>query len=100
MSRRLTSHFSGGREGGRGEPANIARVRSIQVRSSIVRETRPLWPPRRIYFMLGGHSFVAAQLIARIRATFSVELGLRTIFKHPIATAIAQQIDQQILAKL
>ena len=52
------------------------------------------------FFMLGGHSFVAAQLIARVRSTFKVELGLRTVFEHPTVAAMAQEIEEQILTKL
>ena len=52
------------------------------------------------FFLLGGHSFAAAQVIARIRSRFHVELSLRTVFDHPTPAAMAQQIEQHILAKL
>ena len=48
------------------------------------------------FFMLGGHSFIAAQLIARIRDRFHVQLGLRAVFEHPTLAEIAEQIEQKM----
>ena len=47
------------------------------------------------FFLLGGHSFIAAQLIARVRDAFGVELGLRAIFEHPTLAGMAQQIEER-----
>lgn len=52
------------------------------------------------FFLLGGHSFIAAQLIARIRDSFGVELNLRAVFEHPTIAGIAQQIQQRISVQL
>jgi amino acid adenylation domain-containing protein len=52
------------------------------------------------FFMLGGHSFMAAQVIARIRSHFCVELTLRTIFDHPSPAAMAGVIEKQIITKM
>jgi pristinamycin I synthase-3/4 len=51
------------------------------------------------FFLLGGHSFIAAQLIARIRNHFGVDLGLRSVFENPTPSGMAQQIEQRIAAK-
>jgi amino acid adenylation domain-containing protein len=48
------------------------------------------------FFMLGGHSFIAAQLIARIRDRFDVQLGLRAVFEHPTLAEMAEQIEQKM----
>jgi amino acid adenylation domain-containing protein len=48
------------------------------------------------FFMLGGHSFIAAQLIARIRDRFNVQLGLRAVFEHPTLAEMAEQIEQKM----
>ncbi|MDP9050596.1 MAG: amino acid adenylation domain-containing protein [Acidobacteriota bacterium] len=50
------------------------------------------------FFLLGGHSFIAAQVIARIRDRFGVELGLRAVFENPTVAGMAQQIEQRIVA--
>ncbi|HEX5052429.1 MAG TPA: amino acid adenylation domain-containing protein, partial [Planctomycetota bacterium] len=45
------------------------------------------------FFALGGHSLAAARLLARLRATFGVDLGLRQIFAGPTLRQLAAAID-------
>jgi amino acid adenylation domain-containing protein len=52
------------------------------------------------FFLLGGHSFMAAQIMARIRSHFDIELTLRTVFDNPTPTALAKQIEAGIMATL
>jgi amino acid adenylation domain-containing protein len=52
------------------------------------------------FFLLGGHSFMAAQIMARIRSRFDIELSLRTVFDNPTPMALAKQIEAGILARL
>lgn len=45
------------------------------------------------FFMLGGHSLVATQVISRIRETFDLNLPLRTIFELTTLEKLAAEID-------
>lgn len=52
------------------------------------------------FFMLGGHSLLGTQLIARIRDMFGVEITLRALFDNPTVAGISAEIERLILAKL
>jgi amino acid adenylation domain-containing protein len=52
------------------------------------------------FFLMGGHSLLGTQLIARIFEAFGVELTLRTIFDAPTVRQLAAEIEQRIIAKI
>ncbi|HEY0605954.1 MAG TPA: amino acid adenylation domain-containing protein, partial [Herpetosiphonaceae bacterium] len=45
------------------------------------------------FFELGGHSLLVTQVIARVRATFQVELPLRSVFEAPTIVQLAERIE-------
>ncbi|WP_077103551.1 non-ribosomal peptide synthetase [Mycobacterium terramassiliense] len=45
------------------------------------------------FFDLGGHSLLATKLVAAVRNTFGVDLGVREIFELATVARIAEQID-------
>lgn len=52
------------------------------------------------FFTLGGHSLMGAQLIAKVRETFGVDLPLRTLFEEPTPRGMAGEIEKLIHARL
>jgi amino acid adenylation domain-containing protein len=46
------------------------------------------------FFMLGGHSLLGAQLIARLRDAFGVEIGLQRLFEAPTVSALSAEVDR------
>jgi amino acid adenylation domain-containing protein len=52
------------------------------------------------FFTLGGHSLMGAQLIAKVRAMFGVDLPLRSLFEEPTVRGMSAEIERLIYAKV
>ena len=48
------------------------------------------------FFDLGGHSILAARLMAQIRSTFGVQLPLHHIFRTPTISGLAALIESKL----
>jgi amino acid adenylation domain-containing protein len=48
------------------------------------------------FFLLGGHSMLAAQMIVRLENLFGVEISLRYLFDNPTLAAIAAEAERQM----
>ncbi len=75
------------------------------VEEQLVRILAPLLKLERVgvndnFFLLGGHSLLGTQLIARVGETFGVELTLLKLFDHPTVAEMSSQIEELILAKV
>jgi acyl-CoA synthetase (AMP-forming)/AMP-acid ligase II len=52
------------------------------------------------FFMLGGHSLLGTQIIARVAETFGVDLMLRTLVNAPTIRQLSAEIERSIIARL
>jgi len=48
------------------------------------------------FFDLGGHSLLIMRLLAKIQATFDLEISIRTVFSMPTLEALAGEIERRI----
>jgi amino acid adenylation domain-containing protein len=55
---------------------------------------QPSVDPRENFFMLGGHSMLGVQLVARIRDLFGVKLSLRQLFNAPTIAALSAEVQR------
>jgi acyl carrier protein len=50
------------------------------------------------FFVIGGHSLLAAQVIARMQREFGIDLALRDFFSAPNIRSLAERINELTLA--
>jgi amino acid adenylation domain-containing protein len=75
------------------------------VEEELVKILAPLLKVERVgvndnFFLLGGHSLLGTQLIARISETFGVDLTLLKLFDHPTVAEMSVEIEDLILARV
>jgi acyl carrier protein len=52
------------------------------------------------FFLLGGHSLLGAQLLARLSELFGVELSLRALFDNPTVAGLADEVERALAADI
>jgi amino acid adenylation domain-containing protein len=50
------------------------------------------------FFEIGGHSLLATQVISRVRNTFGVEIGVKSIFEWATVEGVASKIEEAVKA--
>jgi acyl-CoA synthetase (AMP-forming)/AMP-acid ligase II/acyl carrier protein len=75
------------------------------VEEELVKILAPLLKVNRVgvndnFFLLGGHSLMGTQVIARVSESFGVDLTLLKLFDHPTVAEMSAEIENLILAKL
>jgi amino acid adenylation domain-containing protein len=51
------------------------------------------------FFEIGGHSLLATQMASRVRQTFGVEIGIRSIFEQATVEGLAGKIEEAIVRR-
>jgi amino acid adenylation domain-containing protein len=52
------------------------------------------------FFEIGGHSLLAAQVLARVRSEFGVDLTLREFFDRPTVRGLAELVEEGLLLRV
>src|SRR5262249_54259880 len=85
-----------GRESGEGEAAYIApRTPVEEMLAGIFEDVLKLDRVgiRDNFFEIGGHSLLATRAISRVKNTFEVEIGVRSIFEEATVEGLARRVE-------
>jgi acyl-coenzyme A synthetase/AMP-(fatty) acid ligase/acyl carrier protein len=90
---------------GSGQHAEAYVEPRTPVEEELVKILAPLLKLERVgvndnFFLLGGHSLLGTQLIARVSERFGVELTLLKLFDHPTVAEMSLEIEELILARV
>lgn len=56
--------------------------------------------PEENFLLLGGHSLLGAQIVARLADRFDVEVSLRDLFDNPTPRGMAQLVTDELVAQV
>jgi amino acid adenylation domain-containing protein len=75
------------------------------VEERLINMLRPLLGVEQVgindnFFLIGGHSLLGAEFLARVRDSFGVELSLLGLFDHPTVADISLEVERLIMNKL
>jgi len=73
-------------------PANLTQEKLLAIVTSLLR-ARDI-STNDNFFLIGGHSLLGAQLIAKVKETFGVELSLLKLFENGTVVEMASEIER------
>jgi hypothetical protein len=79
------------------EPETAAEKLLAEVWSEVLRHERV--GAGDDFFAMGGHSLLAAQVVARLAREIGLELPLRQVFETPVLADLAAAVDERLLAE-
>ncbi|MCU1311781.1 MAG: Peptide synthetase [Candidatus Angelobacter sp.] len=77
---------------------SVIELRLAQIVADLM--NLPAVAPDDNFFLLGGHSLLGTQLIARIRDNFGVEIALRALFEQPTVRELAGEVERLLIEKV
>jgi amino acid adenylation domain-containing protein len=87
-----------GRDAPEDSPGTLIEARVSEMVAGLLRLDRVASSDN--FFLLGGHSLMGAQLLARVHDAFGVEIQLRTLFDIPTVSGLSGEIERLVMAKL
>jgi amino acid adenylation domain-containing protein len=80
-------------------PRNVTE-RAVAVLVAELLEVDAVGSDEDFFLLLGGHSFLGAQLVARLSDVFGVELSLRVMFDNPTVAGLAGEVERALVADI
>jgi len=80
-------------------PRNVTE-RAVAVLVAELLEVESVGIDEDFFLVLGGHSLLGAQLLARLSDLFGVELSLRVLFDSPTVAGVAGEVEQALVADI
>jgi amino acid adenylation domain-containing protein len=81
-------------------PPRNATERAVAVLVAELVEVEAVGIDEDFFLLLGGHSLLGAQLLARLSDLFGVELSLRVMFDNPTVAGVAGEIERALVADI
>lgn len=81
-------------------PPRNATERAIAVLAAELLDVESVGIDEDFFLLLGVHSLLGAQLVARLSDVFGVELSLRVIFENPTVAGLADEVERALVAEI
>jgi amino acid adenylation domain-containing protein len=82
------------------QPLGNATEHAIAILVAELLEVASVGIDEDFFLVLGGHSLLGTQLIARLSDLFGIELSLRVLFDNPTAAGLAGEVERALAADI